>query len=84
MRYLLFLFFISSLTHAAPAIEVVSRSLDRPWGMAEVAPGKLLISQKGGSFVLFDTTTRGLAPVAGAPAVFTDGQGGITGCRCAR
>lgn len=67
----------ASFVHAAPGIEVVSKDLSRPWGMAEVAPGKLLISSITGRFSLFDTQSRTLTPIKGAPAVRVSGQGGL-------
>ena len=66
-----------SFVHAAPGIEVVSKDLNRPWGMAEVAPGKLLISSITGQFSLFDTQTKALTPIKGAPEVRVSGQGGL-------
>ena len=60
-----------------PPVEVVYRGLDRPWGMAEVAPGKLLISEKGGHFVLVDVQSGDVRDIAGAPKVVANGQGGL-------
>ena len=60
-----------------PSVEVVYRGLDRPWGMAEVAPGKLLISEKGGHFVLVDVQSGDVRDIAGAPKVVANGQGGL-------
>ena len=59
------------------SVEVVYRGLDSPWGMAEVAPGKLLISEKGGHFVLVDVQSGDARDIAGAPKVVTNGQGGL-------
>jgi len=61
----------------APKVDVIVTGLDRPWGMTEVAPGKLLISQKAGSFVLVDVATQAKTAIAGAPKVIDDGQGGL-------
>lgn len=66
-----------SFVNAAPGVEVVSKDLSRPWGMAEVAPGKLLISSITGQFSLFDTPSRTLTPIKGAPEVRVSGQGGL-------
>ena len=66
-----------SFVHAAPGIEVVSTDLNRPWGMAEVAPGKLLISSITGQFSLYDTQASTLTLIKGAPEVRVSGQGGL-------
>jgi len=60
-----------------PSVEVVYRGLDSPWGMAEVAPGTLLVSEKGGHFVLVDVQSGDVRDIAGAPKVVTNGQGGL-------
>tara|TARA_Y100001934_G_scaffold68740_1_gene85252 strand:- start:1507 stop:2589 length:1083 start_codon:yes stop_codon:yes gene_type:complete len=60
-----------------PSVEVVYRGLDSPWGMAEVAPGKLLISEKGGHFVLVDVQSGDVRDITGAPKVVANGQGGL-------
>ena len=67
----------TALAQATPAVEVVYRDLDRPWGLVEVSPGKLLVSQKGGSFVMYDSDTHTSRPIAGAPVVVDEGQGGL-------
>ncbi len=67
----------ASFVHAAPGVDVVSKDLSRPWGMAEVAPGKLLISSITGQFNLFDTQTKTMTSIKGAPAVRVSGQGGL-------
>ena len=82
-RLSVFLTVLASLAAAtkvvaeAPNVDVVVTGLDRPWGMTEVAPGKLLISQKAGSFVLVDVATQTKTMIAGAPKVVDDGQGGL-------
>ncbi len=76
MRFLFFALFSVSV-FAAPQVKVVTTGLKQPWALTEVVPGKLLISQKAGSFVIFDVASRQLTPVAGAPVVVYDGQGGL-------
>ena len=63
--------------HAASTHEVLTDKLSRPWGMAFVAPGQLLISERSGQLKLFDTGQRQLQAVQGAPEVWFDGQGGL-------
>ena len=67
----------SSFVSAAPSVQVVYRGLDSPWGMAEIAPGKLLVSEKGGNFVLVDVKSGDARNIAGAPKVVANGQGGL-------
>ena len=67
----------SSFVSAAPSVQVVYRGLDSPWGMAEIAPGKLLISEKEGNFVLIDVQSGDARDIAGAPKVVANGQGGL-------
>ena len=75
--YVLIISLVSLSARAQPTVEVVYQGLDRPWGMAEVAPGKFLISQISGSFVLFDVASQTTKSVAGAPKVVFEGQGGL-------
>ena len=56
-------------------VEVLAPGLDRPWGMEFLPGGELLITQRGGSLVIWDGAA--LNPVAGAPAVDARGQGGL-------
>ncbi|WP_460568181.1 PQQ-dependent sugar dehydrogenase [Flaviaesturariibacter terrae] len=56
---------------------VLSRSLDRPWGITSLPDGRLLITEKGGSFRIAGTNGALSAPIGGAPAVNDAGQGGL-------
>ncbi|UXH77902.1 PQQ-dependent sugar dehydrogenase [Roseateles amylovorans] len=63
----------------APPLQTLSTSLDRPWGMAQLPSGDLLITQKGGTLVRVSTAGKLLATVSGVPKVLDVGQGGLLG-----
>ncbi|MAY16113.1 MAG: hypothetical protein CMI06_12315, partial [Oceanospirillaceae bacterium] len=55
MKFLLLIAtLLTPLLHAASPHEVLTDKLSRPWGMAFVAPGQLLISERSGQLKLFD------------------------------
>lgn len=62
---------------AAPAPQLLTDKLNQPWGMAFVASGQLLISERAGTLQLFDTASDNLAAVGGTPDVWFNGQGGL-------
>jgi aldose sugar dehydrogenase len=54
----------------------VARGLERPWGLAFLPDGRLLVTERPGRLRI--VTGGGLsAPLAGVPAVFARGQGGL-------
>ena len=54
----------------------VARGLERPWGLAFLPDGRLLVTERPGRLRI--VTGAGLsAPLAGVPAVFARGQGGL-------
>ena len=54
----------------------VARGLERPWGLAFLPDGRLLVTERPGRLRI--VTGGGLsAPLAGVPAVFAQGQGGL-------
>lgn len=60
------------------AVRVLAEGLDRPWGLAPLPDGRLLITQRGGSLVIVDQAGQVSAPIrAGLPAVADQGQGGL-------
>lgn len=74
---LLPLFSISASAEVSPKVALLAQGLNQPWGMAQVSDQHLLITQKGGSLVLFDMESRAQNPVSGAPQVVVMGQGGL-------
>ena len=62
---------------AAPyQVETLTSGLDRPWSVAELSDGHLLITEKGGRLLILDSE-GGVTPVAGMPPIFDANQGGL-------
>ena len=58
-------------------VEKVVTGLDRPWGLAWLPDGRMLVTERPGALRIVETGGRLSAPVAGVPAVFVKGQGGM-------
>lgn len=58
-------------------VEKLASNLGVPWGMTFVAPEKLLIALKKGSFVLLNTKHKDLTSVTLPLKVWVSGQGGL-------
>lgn len=58
-------------------VKVISTGLDRPWGIAVLPDGRLLITQKGGTMRIVKTDGTAAAPITGFPAVDDRSQGGL-------
>lgn len=57
---------------------ILNASLNRPWGMAFLPNGRIMVTQKSGSMVILSANgTTVQATVSGLPAVSSDGQGGL-------
>lgn len=69
---------ISLAAHAAPAlrIETVATGLEHPWSLAFLPDGRLLVTERPGRLRIIDKG-RLSAPLAGVPAVYAEGQGGL-------
>jgi glucose/arabinose dehydrogenase len=74
---LLPLIFGKAMADTSPNPNVMAEGLIQPWGMAQVSDTHLLITQKGGSLVLFDMDSKVKTSVRGAPKVAVMGQGGL-------
>ena len=59
--------------------QLVTDQLTRPWGMAFLPGGGMLITEKAGRLRLLDAEGLRTAPVAGLPEVSKLGQGGLLG-----
>jgi aldose sugar dehydrogenase len=66
-------------TSAAYEGKVISSSLNRPWGIAVLPDGRLLITEKGGSMRIATATGQLSGPIGGIPPVNSGGQGGLLG-----
>ena len=61
-------------------VETVAEGLNKPWGLAFLPDGRLLISEKSsGQLRILGTDGALSAPVTGLPAVDGRGQGGLLG-----
>ncbi|RYY40451.1 MAG: PQQ-dependent sugar dehydrogenase [Chitinophagaceae bacterium] len=58
--------------------KVLTRELQRPWGLTALPDGRLLITEKGGTLRIVHNSTGALsAPIGGLPHVEDAGQGGL-------
>jgi len=58
-------------------IEVVTRGLEHPWGLAFIGDGRMLVSERPGRLRVIAADGKVGAPVDGLPAVEVTGQGGL-------
>lgn len=58
-------------------VEVVAEGLTNPWGMVQLPDGRLLVTEKRGDLRVIESGKLLDAKVAGIPAVFAKGQGGL-------
>ncbi len=65
------------------SLELVVKGLDHPWGMATLADGSLLVTERSGRLRRF--SQDGLASIAltGMPEIHVSGQGGLLDCALA-
>jgi len=61
------------------AFEVVERvtGLERPWALAFLPDGAMLVTERPGRLRRIDPNGRVSAPIAGVPDVYVDGQAGL-------
>jgi glucose/arabinose dehydrogenase len=55
----------------------VARGLQHPWGLAFLPDGRMLVTERPGRLRIVDAGGVPSDPVAGVPAVFARGQGGL-------
>ncbi|MEG3851328.1 PQQ-dependent sugar dehydrogenase [Microcoleus sp. herbarium19] len=55
----------------------IAQGLERPWGMAWLPDGSMLISEKPGRLRLLKNGVLEPTPIAGVPSVMSSGQGGL-------
>jgi len=58
-------------------IQILSNDLKKPWAVISLPDGRLLITEKGGTFRIATTVGALSAPITGAPKVDDRGQGGL-------
>jgi glucose/arabinose dehydrogenase len=60
-------------------VQTVAEGLDKPWGLAFLPGGDLLVSEKAGRLRIVGADGKLSTPVAGLPAMFIQDQGGLLG-----
>ncbi|MGH2372354.1 MAG: PQQ-dependent sugar dehydrogenase [bacterium] len=58
-------------------VETVARGLERPWALAFLPDGRMLVTERPGRLRLVDRDGRLSEPLTGVPQVFAQGQGGL-------
>lgn len=61
----------------AVRVVTVSEGLEHPWGLAFLPDGRMLVTERPGRLRIVETDGRLGAPLAGLPAIFAEGQGGL-------
>ena len=66
------------VTRTPIAVEVKTRALDHPWGLAFLGDGKLIVTEKPGAMRVIDMTSgEPVAGVTGVPKVVFGGDAGL-------
>ncbi|MCZ2397962.1 MAG: PQQ-dependent sugar dehydrogenase [Chitinophagales bacterium] len=60
-------------------VDVITSSLESPWGITTLPDGRFLITQKKGTMVIVNKNGEVSAPITGIPEVNSRGQGGLLG-----
>ncbi len=58
-------------------IQTLASGLDTPWGMTFLPDGRILVTEKPGALRIVGKDGKVSAPIAGTPAVYSGGQGGL-------
>ncbi|MFC7396949.1 PQQ-dependent sugar dehydrogenase [Chelatococcus sp. GCM10030263] len=58
-------------------VETVANGLNRPWSLAFLPDGRMLVTERGGSLRVVSSEGAKSQPVAGVPEVKARGQGGL-------
>ena len=58
-------------------IDTVANGLENPWGLAFLPDGRMLVTERAGRLRIVEQDGRVGRPLAGVPAVFAQGQGGL-------
>lgn len=64
-------------TRFALQVTELNSSLDRPWGLAFLPDGRMLVTEKEGELKLLAANGSTLGTISGVPAVNSAGQGGL-------
>lgn len=60
-------------------VEVLDKSLNKPWGITSLPDGRFLITEKKGTMRIASTSGTMSEPITGLPVVNSGGQGGLLG-----
>src|SRR3972149_532244 len=63
--------------HAPVRVETFASGLERPWGMAFLPDGRILVSERPGRLRLVSKDGKLSPPLEGVPQVYASGQGGL-------
>ncbi|MFZ1414714.1 MAG: PQQ-dependent sugar dehydrogenase [Defluviicoccus sp.] len=63
--------------HGTVRLRTVARGLEHPWAIAFLPDGRLLVTERPGRLRIVAADGRLSVPVAGVPAVYAEGQGGL-------
>ncbi|MFY7908692.1 MAG: PQQ-dependent sugar dehydrogenase [Emticicia sp.] len=66
-------------TQTPYAAKVLTEGLTSPWGVKSLPDGRLIITEKSGVMRIAKVSGELSKPITGAPAVNSDGQGGLLG-----
>lgn len=67
-------------SRTAPAVTEIATGLNKPWGLAFLPDGRMLVSEKAaGSLLIIDKDGKKSAPVSGLPPVVARDQVGMMG-----
>lgn len=58
-------------------VQLIASGLEHPWAVALLPDGRFLVTERPGRLRLIRTDGTVSAPLAGTPAVFAEGQGGL-------
>ncbi|MDS4012459.1 MAG: PQQ-dependent sugar dehydrogenase, partial [Defluviicoccus sp.] len=63
--------------HGTVRLQTVADGLEHPWAIAFLPDGRLLVTERPGRLRIVAEDGRLSVPVAGVPAVYAEGQGGL-------
>ena len=67
----------ATTVHGSVEITTVAEGFEHPWGLAFLPDGRMLVTERPGRLRIVSADGTVSAPVAGVPAVYTNGQGGL-------
>ena len=66
-----------ALSRTPVAVQTFAEGLENPWGIAALGNGQFLVTERPGRMRVISADGSVSAPLAGLPAVFDNGQGGL-------